>query len=184
MIICTTKSFSTACRRFSPVLRALHDNLKTREGTEDFEIIFCSMDRTHSEYESYTKNMPWWCLPPNSPATDRLVAQYRALAVPQLVVVDRDGSVLSTDAVQDVARDPEGYCFPWRPKSIADILPPHYIASDESLRPTTELDNKHLLLYFGASWCGRKFHLCPFLYAFCREKSCLILHFSMQGLSP
>ena len=144
----------TACKRFTPVLKSLYENLKIREGVEEFELIYCSMDRCQSDYSHYTKNMPWWCLPFQSPAIARLASCYQAVGVPHLVVIDRDGTVLLEDGVQEVTVDPHGHCFPWRPRPVVDLLPAEFMRPDGQMVPMSTLDNKYLMLYFGASWCG------------------------------
>ena len=98
-----------ACQRFTPILKELYQKLKakssspsksnssssTAEVVEDFEIVFCSMDRTVEEWKSYTRDMPWWCLPHHSTAIGRLANLYGAMGVPQLVVIDRNGTIVT-----------------------------------------------------------------------------------------
>jgi len=82
---------------------------------EDFEVVFVSMDNTAEEYKSYTNEMPWWCLPHKSPVMGKLANKYGAQGIPHLVILDKDGSVLVSDAVGEVSTDEEGKNFPWRP---------------------------------------------------------------------
>jgi thiol-disulfide isomerase/thioredoxin len=143
----------TACRRFTPVLKDLYQKLKAREDVEDFELVFCSMDKTDAEYKSYTSDMPWYCLPHTSPVMGKLANQYGAQGIPHLVVLDKDGTVLQQDGVGEVSIDPEGSDFPWRPKPLVDLLPKEYLTTDNQRRPMSELDDKYLMLYMSAHWC-------------------------------
>lgn len=143
------------------MLIELYNKLKAKKDHEDFELVFCSMDRTLDEYNSYCSKMPWWCLPHKSPVMGRLSNLYGARGIPHLVVLDKDGTLMGADGVGLVSMDPEGHDFPWRPKPIVDLLPSYYLSSSSTssddqtmtLLPMTDLDEKHLMLYFSAHWC-------------------------------
>lgn len=139
------------CRRFTPALASLYKSLKARN--EDFEVVFCSMDRTEAEYRSYTDEMPWWSLPHKSPALGKLANLYGAVGIPHLVVLEKDGSVLHSDGIGEVSVDPEGKNFPWRPKKLVELLPASYIGQDKSEHSISDLNDKYLMLYFSAHWC-------------------------------
>jgi nucleoredoxin len=134
-------------------LKELYLKLKARENVEDFELVFCSMDKTTAEYENYTSDMPWYCLPHESPVMGKLANQYGAQGIPHLVVLDKDGTVLQQDGVGEVSIDPEGSNFPWRPKALVDLIPNEYLTTDNKRRPMSELDDKYLMLYMSAHWC-------------------------------
>lgn len=127
---------------------------------ENFEIVFCSMDAFECEYIHYCKSMPWWCLSFQSPVTSRLATMYKAVGIPSLVVIDRDGQLLSRDAVSQVACDPTGLNFPWRPRHLVDILPEYYLHSDsdKEIFRTRDLDDKYLLIYAAGQWCQQCRH--------------------------
>jgi len=171
---------TTACRRFTPLLIDLYKTLKQKQSAatnstsnddakciDDFEIVFCSMDKVQTEYDSYTSAMPWWCLPFQSSRMGTLANTYQCQGIPHLVILDVDGTVLHDDGVGEVSTDPTGEHFPWRPKPIVDILPEYYLAPSSSnnnngddsatfeqeLSAMTELDDKYLMLYFSAHWC-------------------------------
>ena len=141
--------WKTACTRFSPILKSLYKKLKAKG--QDFDLLFGSLDKTQESYDQYTADMPWYCLPYQSPVTGKLATLYAGgqLSIPLLVVLDVDGSVITSDGVSEVSTDPDGEKFPWRPQLFQEILPEHYIASDKStLCPMSDLDNKYLMLYF------------------------------------
>lgn len=145
-----------ACRHFTPILVSLYKTLKDKEGTEDFELVFCSRDQSESDYLQVVHGMPWWCLPyPQSPLVRKLASYYECRGIPHLVVLDKDATVILHDGVDAVTKDPNGKEFPWRPKHLVDLLPATYIASDKTTRrPMSELQSKYLMLYFSAYWCS------------------------------
>jgi len=143
------------CTRFTPLLKTLHNKLKA-SGSEEFEILFCSLDKTDEGYKNYAESMPWWCLPFKSPLVGKLASMYAPggqLSIPLLVILDKDGTVIVPDAVGEVSMDPEGKNFPWRPKPLAEIMPDYYIDQEKNGHPMSELNDKYLLLYFSAHWC-------------------------------
>lgn len=134
-------------------MKEIYSKLKAQAGTEDFDLVFCSMDRTGAEYQSYTSDMPWWCLPHESPVMGKLANMYGAEGIPHLVVLDKDGTVLQQDGVGEVSIDPQGANFPWRPKALVELLPKEYITTDSVRKPMSDLKDKYLMLYFSAHWC-------------------------------
>jgi nucleoredoxin len=145
----------SACTRFTPLLKVLYNTLKDT-GSEEFEILFCSLDKTEEGYKTYTENMPWFCLPFKSSLMGKLANMYAPagqLSIPLLVILDKDGTVIVPDGVGEVSMDPEGKNFPWRPKSLAEILPEFYIDQNKTRRPMSDLNDKYLLLYYSAHWC-------------------------------
>ena len=158
LLVYYSASWCMPCRRFTPILIELYKKLKQRQDVEDFELVFCSMDRTREEYDSYTREMPWWCLPHQSPAMDTLTTLHRAQGIPHLVILDRDGSILVADAVGFVSQDREGTNFPWRPKRLVELFPSSYLpspgsSSNQNRLATADLDDKYLMLYMSAHWC-------------------------------
>ncbi|KAG7369035.1 redoxin domain protein [Nitzschia inconspicua] len=134
------------CTKFTTKLHLfyqLHNN------KEDFEIIFCSMDRSEDDYSAYAEKMPWWCLPYAISTLPKLAAIYNAHGMPHLVVIDKDGRVLTKDGVNCLSQDPVGKNFPWRPQRIVDLLPERYNANKTTLS-MQDIDDKYLLLYFSA----------------------------------
>ncbi|KAL3921919.1 MAG: hypothetical protein SGILL_002488 [Bacillariaceae sp.] len=93
--------------------------------------------------------MPWWCLPYAISTLPKLAAIYKAHGMPHLVVIDRDGRVLTKDGVNCLSQDPVGKNFPWRPGRIVDILPKRYIGDDTTIAMNS-IDDSYLLLYFSA----------------------------------
>ena len=141
----------TACRRFTPLLQAFYKNLMTQRS--DTELVFCSLDHSQAEYDEYTADMPWKCLPySDASSRQQLAMQYGAQGIPHLVVVNRnDGSVITEDGTESLQTNPTG--FPWKPPTFAELWPTQYLAADgTTLVDSATLASKHLMLYFSAHW--------------------------------
>ena len=122
----------------------------------DYEIIFCSVDKSEDDYEKYIEDMPWWCLPYAISTLPKLVASLHANAMPHLVIIDKEGKIITKEGVSALKQDPTGKQFPWRPNRIVDMLPSSYrsggLSTDDEivLLPTKDLDEKYILLYFAS----------------------------------
>eukprot|EP00522_Entomoneis_paludosa_P006988 CAMPEP_0172444100 /NCGR_PEP_ID=MMETSP1065-20121228/4210_1 /TAXON_ID=265537 /ORGANISM="Amphiprora paludosa, Strain CCMP125" /LENGTH=454 /DNA_ID=CAMNT_0013194519 /DNA_START=480 /DNA_END=1844 /DNA_ORIENTATION=+ len=142
------------CKKVTPILKEWYLSMKgQREKYEDFELVYVSLDAFEKEYQFYTKDMPWWCLPFNSPIASQLSQQYNTGGgIPSLVVVDADGeTILHKDAVPSIVGG-HGSEFPWRPQPIMKLLPETYEQNNEIL-PTSQLDDKYLMIFAGGHWC-------------------------------
>jgi nucleoredoxin len=121
---------------------------------EEFEIVFCSMDRSEEEYNNFCSKMSWWCLPYAIATLPKLIMDYKAHGMPHLVIIDTDGKLITREGVQSLALDPVGKKFPWRRNRIVDILPSQYIMRKDGVNdvkyPLSFLDDKYLMLYFAA----------------------------------
>lgn len=104
------------CRRFTRELMKFYERLKSKPDVEDFEVVFISMDKRLKEYQKYAGRMPWWSMPFEAESLAMLRNIYGMTGIPCLVVVDKNGRVISLDGVGLVMSDPMGEKFPWRPK--------------------------------------------------------------------
>ncbi|MEM0966135.1 MAG: thioredoxin-like domain-containing protein [Verrucomicrobiota bacterium] len=87
------------CLQFTPNLVDFYDRYHDRY--ENFEVIFVSSDRSEDEMEAYMEkaDMPWPALEFSKKSRVRELTRYSERGIPNLVVVDRDGEVLSTSYV-------------------------------------------------------------------------------------
>jgi nucleoredoxin len=99
--------------------------------------------------------MSWdLALPLNDPRVAALSGTFKVEGIPTLVVIDKDGKTVTTDAREGVIADPEG--FPWRTKSPRDLLAESKGFTDKSgasVSTASLLANDYLALYFSAHWC-------------------------------
>jgi len=69
--------------------------------------------------------MPWLAMPVDQ-IQERLPVlsqKYQAKGIPHLVILDEEGSLITTDGRTMVAKDPYGLEFPWKPKSLTSLIP-------------------------------------------------------------
>jgi nucleoredoxin len=70
------------------------------------------------------------------------------------VILDAEGCVVNKDGRKAVSGDLEGENFPWKPKTINELLVGDVLTKDGSTKPMGSLlENKVLGLYFSAHWC-------------------------------
>jgi nucleoredoxin len=154
-----------ACREFTPLLVDLYKKLRARG--ENVEVLFCSKDKSMSQFRECSTSMPWWSLSPvmYSDVQRKLSCYYGIQAIPHLVVVGLDGAVIVNDAVDHVRQDPSGSIFPWSPPPLNDVLPSHYMPSHVTKQPELlkALGRKYLLLYFSAGWSPACLQFTPHL---------------------
>merc|ERR1712093_773891 len=88
------------------------------------EIVFVSSDRDQASFEEYAKEMPWLALPYNKrDEKDALSKAFGVSGIPSLVVLNPDGTVVTTDGRGQVTKDPTGQDFPsgWLPQPFNDV---------------------------------------------------------------
>ena len=100
-----------------------------------FEIVFVSSDVEQQEFDEYYAGMPWKALPfADRQRKEMLVEKYEAVAIPMLVLLDLDGSVIRKDGRMAIANDPTGAKFPWKPSDESRPAPdvPHVPPTDST----------------------------------------------------
>lgn len=143
------------CRLFTPELMKTYKTLV--EKSKRVELVFCSLDNEEKDWEEYTADMPWLCMPFGSEQSQEMAEKYEADGIPHLVIIDGEsGQVITTEGTEEVRSDPEGINFPWKPKKLSEVWPASLLPSKdsgmESLESST-LNDKYLMLYFSAHWC-------------------------------
>ena len=68
------------------------------------EVIFVSSDRSQADMISYMSesHADWLAIPFGSPSVQTLSAHFGVRGIPALIVVGRDGSIISRDGRQEV----------------------------------------------------------------------------------
>lgn len=89
-------SWCPPCRVFTPKLVDFY-NEQQKENGEKFEIIFVSSDNDEAAMASYMRdyNMAWPALDYEKKASSRALTQFSGRGIPCLVLVDKDGKVIS-----------------------------------------------------------------------------------------
>jgi len=101
--------------------------------------------------------MPWLALPfADRERKEALSKKFKVRGIPTLVILDADGTTITTDGRSVVTDDPTGAAFPWKPKPLSELLGDPTLAFEGkggAPVPAADLVSKHLLLYFSGHWC-------------------------------
>merc|ERR1719440_1325545 len=121
---CIGLSFSAhwcpPCRGFTPKLAEFY-----KEGLKDkMEIFFVSSDRDQASFDEYFAEMPWQALPYEKRSEKTLFSEtFGVSGIPAFVVLNNDGTLITTDGRSKVAQDPKGENLPlgWIPQPFNDV---------------------------------------------------------------
>jgi len=139
------------CRGFTPKLAEYYNTYV--EAGKNVEVVFVSSDKDQAAFDEYYGEMPWTALPYGArDAKAKLSKKFKVSGIPSLVVLDEDGSLITTDGRSVVSEDPTGEEFPWRPKPLKELLGDEFVGKD-GMVPASALEGKTLALYFSAHWC-------------------------------
>merc|ERR1719164_217194 len=143
------------CRGFTPKLGEYYKAYQAKG--LPVECVFVSSDKDEKAFDEYHGSMPWLALPfADRERKNALSKQFKVRGIPTLVILDVDGSVITTDGREAVTEDPTGDAFPWKPQPLSTLLGADdlvFEGKDGAKVPARELASKHLMLYFSAHWC-------------------------------
>merc|ERR1719498_1618211 len=124
----------------------------THKDAKKFEIVFASSDRDQKSFDEYYGEMPWLAIPFSDRATkDKLSKTFKVGGIPTLVIVDKNGEVVTTKARGDVMSDAEGANFPWRPKTFKEIMAENSVIRKDGSKVSADeaiAGKSHIGLYF------------------------------------
>jgi nucleoredoxin len=107
------------CRGFTPKLAEWSSKSLQAKG---LEVVFVSSDKDEASFQEYFGEQPWLALDyADRKRKDQLSSNFGVRGIPSLVIVDVDGSTITTEGQGAVSGDPEGLEFPWHPKPVADL---------------------------------------------------------------
>ena len=88
------------CKQFTPILRDFYQEVED----QGVEIIFVSSDRNASEMAGYMREShgPWLAVPHGNPAIARMNQEYGVEGIPCLIVLTRQGDLVTKQGRQDV----------------------------------------------------------------------------------
>merc|ERR1739848_601490 len=106
------------CRGFTPQLAEWYtQDLKSK----GLEVVFVSSDQDENQFKDYLKEMPWLALDfEDRKRKEQLSSMFGVRGIPALVIIDKDGSVITTEGRGAVSSDPEGAKFPWYPPAVSN----------------------------------------------------------------
>jgi nucleoredoxin len=108
------------CRGFTPKLAEFYkDGLKDK-----MEIFFVSSDRDQASFDEYFAEMPWQALPYEKRSEKSFLSDaFGVSGIPAFVVLNNDGTLITTDGRSKIAQDPKGENLPlgWLPQPFNDV---------------------------------------------------------------
>lgn len=139
------------CQRFTPQLANWY---RTSLKDKGLEVVFVSSDRDQKSYDQYYGEMPWLALPYDSDEIkSALDKKFKVQGIPTIILLDSDGNVLNKEGRGAISNDPTGEDFPWRQKSLAELLSSAKLRSASGESSGADLMGKVFALYFSAHWC-------------------------------
>merc|ERR1712139_321498 len=106
------------CRAFTPQLAQWYTKDLKSKG---LEVVFVSSDKDEEQFKDYFKDMPWFALDfADRQRKTQLSAMFGVRGIPALAIIDKDGSVITTNGRGAVSSDPEGAKFPWYPPAVSN----------------------------------------------------------------
>merc|ERR1719428_2138491 len=98
--------------------------------------------------------MPWLALPFESDKKQALDKKFKVQGIPTIILLDADGNLLNKDGRTAISSDPTGEDFPWRTKTLAELLPSAKLLSkDGGEMSGADLMGRVFAFYFSAHWC-------------------------------
>lgn len=93
-------SWCGPCRGFTPQLVQFHKRVARR----GLEVVFVSSDRNENDMMNYMKkdSMPWLAVPFKDPAVAKLKRMGKVRGIPQLMILDPSGKIISQNGRWDV----------------------------------------------------------------------------------
>ncbi|MDB6132943.1 MAG: Thioredoxin [Verrucomicrobiales bacterium] len=122
------------CRAFTPKLVEFYN---AQEGKKkDFEIIFVSSDHSEEEMEEYMKvdSMPWPVISYRNVARMKEIKEFCGDGIPCLVLVDRDGKVISDTNVGGQYLGPQ---------KVMNDIPEKTKAAEATSSPSADTSDKN-----------------------------------------
>merc|ERR1719199_1147902 len=108
------------CRGFTPKLAEFYkDGLKDK-----MEIFFVSSDRDQASFDEYFAEMPWQALPYEKRDEKAALSDaFGVSGIPAFVVLNNDGTVITTEGRSKVGQDPKGETLPdgWLPQPFNNV---------------------------------------------------------------
>ncbi|KAJ8601404.1 hypothetical protein CTAYLR_005026 [Chrysophaeum taylorii] len=101
------------CRQFVPKLAKVYDRVRRRNG-DRLEVVWVSGSRDAGAFRAYHSEMPWPAMPFDPKRSAALQKAFQVVGFPTLLILDKEGRLVTADGVKKVSADPFGLGFPYR----------------------------------------------------------------------
>ncbi|CAM9253167.1 unnamed protein product [Ascophyllum nodosum] len=136
--------------RPTPIVKEAYS--QAQAAGHDLEVVYIPVADSPEIYLETLKNMPWKGIVHSNATVANLIRKAEIMALPAVIVVDDKGEVVTRDGYSNMVFFPED--FPWKNKSLKEMMGPKFLKSDGSEVGPEALDGKVLAVYFSASWCA------------------------------
>ena len=101
------------CRKFTTSLKKNYEEAN-KSGTKQLEVIFCSSDGNEDAFVRNYNDMEWFAIDFNDQARKQSLSQlYGIMELPTLVILDRNGRVISLTGDKDLKEGTEKALENW-----------------------------------------------------------------------
>lgn len=139
------------CRGFTPKLAEWYKKDLSKKG---LEVVFVSSDKDQGAFDGYFGEQPWLALPfSDRERKNQLSKKFKVNGIPSLIILDKDGNLITEDGRSAVSRDPTGEKLPWVPPTFHELIGNEFVKADGTKVTFDDLKGKTLGLYFSAHWC-------------------------------
>jgi nucleoredoxin len=104
------------CRLFTPALAEFYNKVNNNCETDNrrVEMVFCSIDGNNDAFERNFKDMPFKAIPyTEEQRIQNLKQKFSINGIPTLVILDRQGEVVSYEGRTDIQNHQEGAVEVW-----------------------------------------------------------------------
>jgi len=116
-------------------------------------VVFVSSDKDKEAFTQYYGTMPWLALPFENDKKDALDKKFKVQGIPTIILLDANGNLLNKNGRGVISNDPKGEDFPWRQKSLPELLSSAKLLSKAGESRGADLMGKVFAFYFSAHWC-------------------------------
>ena len=106
------------CRRFTTTLKQIYEEIN-KDGVR-FEVVFCSSDGDDKAFKRNFAEMPWAAVDYADEVRKATLSQkFGIMAVPTLIILDKDAHIISYDGRQDLQQHQAGVLEAWEKNKAA-----------------------------------------------------------------
>ena len=93
-------AWAAPAQEFDPMLLDFYE--KVNKDRKVIEIIYVNSDEDHGQFNQIVSNVPWIAIPYKDTRVMELKTMYAITAVPQLIVIRKNGTILTVNGRDDI----------------------------------------------------------------------------------